>query len=49
MKGKLARVVVHATGVHECESVPDGIHCEHWVACQWVQSAISQRGSHHST
>lgn len=41
VKGKLAGEVIHATGVHETESVADGLGTEHTLACDWTDPSIS--------
>lgn len=46
VKGKLAREVVHAAGVHETESVSDGLGTERTLACDWTDPSISQCGCH---
>lgn len=41
VKGKLAGEVVHATRVHETESVADSLGTEHTLACDWTDPSIS--------
>ena len=49
MKSKLSREVIHATGVHETERVPNGLCAQHSLACDWTDASISQRGTHHTS
>lgn len=44
MESKLAREVVHATGVHKTESVSHSLCTQHVLACDWTDSSVSQSG-----
>ena len=46
VEGELAREVVHATGVHEAQRVPDGLGAQHTLARDWTEAAVGQRGRH---
>lgn len=46
MEGKLAREVIHATGVHEAEGVAHGFRTQHALPCDGADAAIGKSGRH---
>lgn len=46
MEGKLAREVIHATGMHEAEGVADSFSAQNTLPCDWTNTSIGQCGSH---
>lgn len=46
MEGKLAREVVHATGVHETESVAHCLSAQNALACDGADPTVGQGGCH---
>jgi hypothetical protein len=46
MEGKLAREVIHATGMHEAEGVAHGLGAQHALPCDRADAAIGQSGRH---
>lgn len=46
MEGKLAREVIHATGMHEAEGVADSFSTQNTLPCDWTNTSIGQCGSH---
>lgn len=47
LEGKLARVVVHATGVHEGEHVPHGVGLQHLLTGGGADATVGQCCRHH--
>lgn len=48
MKGEVARVVIHATRVHEAKRVPHGLRAQYLLTCDGTDSSIGQCGCHHT-
>ena len=46
MEGKLSREVVHATGVHEAQGVPDSSGAQNTLFCDWTDAPVGQGGGH---
>lgn len=46
VESKLAREVVHATGVHEAQCVAHGFRAEHTLARDGAEATVGQCGSH---
>lgn len=49
MKSHLAGEVIHATGVHETQSVAHGLGTQDTLACNWTDASIGQSGSHYTS
>ena len=46
MEGKLSGEVVHATGVHEAQGVPDSSGAQNTLFCDWTDAPVGQGGGH---
>lgn len=48
VESKLAREVIHATGMHEAEGVTHCFSTQHALACDGADPTIGKGGCHHT-
>ncbi len=48
-KSHLAGEVIHATGMHETQSISHGLSAQNTLACDWTDPSVGQSGSHYAS